>query len=85
VSDQGKSYWDILHSSSIIGGANALSSIAHNHQKTYIGWVKQSYPVTESIHQKVLSFPISPVMSSIIANGAVVTRNPPKTQYLQVC
>ena len=32
-------------------------------QKAYAGWNSQSYPVTEAIHEQVLSLPISPVMS----------------------
>lgn len=32
-------------------------------QKTYRAWSKQSYPITEAIHEQVLSLPMSPVMS----------------------
>lgn len=33
-------------------------------QKAYAGWNNQSHPVTEAIHEQVLSLPISPVMSN---------------------
>ncbi|MEY8239874.1 MAG: DegT/DnrJ/EryC1/StrS family aminotransferase [Cycloclasticus sp.] len=37
--------------------------IAPHHQKAYSMWNTQSYPVTEKIHNEVLSLPISPVLS----------------------
>jgi len=37
--------------------------IPPHHQKAYQAWSKQSYPLTEAIHQEVMSLPISPVMS----------------------
>lgn len=37
--------------------------IPPHHQRAYSAWRYQSYPVTEAIHQQVLSLPISPVMS----------------------
>jgi len=37
--------------------------IAPHHQKAYQAWAKQSYPITEAIHNEVLSLPISPVMT----------------------
>ncbi|QBZ83708.1 dTDP-3-amino-3,6-dideoxy-alpha-D-galactopyranose transaminase [Hydrogenovibrio crunogenus] len=36
--------------------------IAPHHQKAYQAWSNQSYPITEAIHNQVLSLPISPVM-----------------------
>tara|TARA_R110002012_G_scaffold199872_4_gene368814 strand:+ start:3374 stop:4498 length:1125 start_codon:yes stop_codon:yes gene_type:complete len=32
-------------------------------QQAYAGWNNQSYPLTETIHQQLLSLPISPVMT----------------------
>lgn len=37
--------------------------IAPHHQKAYADWAEQSYPVTEAIHNEVLSLPMSPVMT----------------------
>jgi len=37
--------------------------IAPHHQQAYASWSNQSYPNTESIHNQVLSLPISPVMT----------------------
>jgi dTDP-4-amino-4,6-dideoxygalactose transaminase len=37
--------------------------IPPHHQKAYQAWSNQSYPLTETIHQEVMSLPISPVMS----------------------
>lgn len=36
--------------------------IPPHHQPAYKEWVHQSYPITEVIHQEVISLPISPVM-----------------------
>ena len=38
--------------------------IAPHHQQAYMSWRKQSYPITEAIHNEVLSLPISPVMTN---------------------
>lgn len=37
--------------------------IAPHHQKAYQTWSNQSYPITEAIHNQVVSLPISPVMT----------------------
>jgi len=37
--------------------------IAPHHQKAYADWSSQSYPITEAIHNQVLSLPISPLMT----------------------
>ena len=37
--------------------------IAPHHQQAYKDWANQSYPITEAIHNEVLSLPISPVMT----------------------
>ncbi|MCC4288869.1 DegT/DnrJ/EryC1/StrS family aminotransferase [Vreelandella aquamarina] len=37
--------------------------IPPHQQKAYMQWKQQSYPLTEAIHQQVLSLPISPVMT----------------------
>ena len=37
--------------------------IAPHHQKAYQAWSTQRYPITEAIHNELLSLPISPVMS----------------------
>lgn len=37
--------------------------IAPHHQQAYKDWSNQSYPITEAIHNEVLSLPISPVMT----------------------
>jgi dTDP-4-amino-4,6-dideoxygalactose transaminase len=37
--------------------------IAPHHQQAYKDWSSQSYPITEAIHNQVLSLPISPVMT----------------------
>lgn len=38
--------------------------IPAHQQQAYHNWGSHSYPVTESIHQQILSLPISPVMAS---------------------
>lgn len=38
--------------------------IAPHHQKAYQAWSGMSFPLTEKIHEQVLSLPISPVMES---------------------
>jgi dTDP-4-amino-4,6-dideoxygalactose transaminase len=37
--------------------------ISVHHQQAYLEWAEQSYPVTEAIHNEVISLPISPVMT----------------------
>jgi len=37
--------------------------IAPHHQRAYQAWANQTHPITEAIHNEVLSLPISPVMS----------------------
>lgn len=37
--------------------------IAPHHQQAYKDWSNQSYPLTEAIHDQVLSLPISPIMT----------------------
>lgn len=37
--------------------------IPPHHQQAYKAWVNQRYPLTEAMHQEVISLPISPVMS----------------------
>lgn len=37
--------------------------IAPHHQKAYQAWSNQIYPITEAIHNEVLSLPISPVVT----------------------
>lgn len=37
--------------------------IAPHHQKAFNNWIQHSYPITERIHNEVLSLPISPVMT----------------------
>lgn len=39
--------------------------IPPHQQKAYASWNTRSYPLTEAIHQQVLSLPISPVMSDL--------------------
>ena len=45
--------------------------IPPHQQQAYFEWNKQNYPITEQIHNEVLSLPISPVMS-IAAVEAVI-------------
>ncbi len=47
---------------------NQIQSLIHypippHQQQAYQAWNQDSYPITEQIHQQVLSMPISPVMS----------------------
>ena len=37
--------------------------IPPHHQKAYSQWNEQTYPLSEDIHQQVLSLPISPMMT----------------------
>ena len=41
----------------------AKHKIPPHHQQAYKEWVNQRYPLTEAMHQEVISLPISPVMS----------------------
>jgi dTDP-4-amino-4,6-dideoxygalactose transaminase len=38
--------------------------IPPHHQQAYKQWINQDYPLTETLHQHVVSLPISPVMTS---------------------
>jgi len=47
---------------------NGVQTLIHypipaHHQRAYAHWSGQSYPLTEAIHEQVLSLPISPVMT----------------------
>jgi len=44
-------------------------------QKAYLSWNHRSYPVTEKIHQQVLSLPISPVLTDLEAERIVEVAN----------
>lgn len=46
---------------------NGVQALIHypippHHQKAYSDWSTQSYPITEAIHDQILSLPISPVL-----------------------
>ena len=46
---------------------NGVQTVIHypippHHQEAYSGWNHRSYPVSEIIHQEIISLPISPVM-----------------------
>lgn len=45
--------------------------IPTHHQKAYQGWSSQNYPLTESIHQQVISLPVSPVMTDEDIKGVI--------------
>lgn len=45
--------------------------IAPHHQKAYKGWEFQSYPITEAIHDEVLSLPIGPVLDDESVNRVI--------------
>jgi dTDP-4-amino-4,6-dideoxygalactose transaminase len=48
--------------------------IAPHQQQAYQEWIGQKYPLTESIHQEVLSLPMGPTMSleqAIVVSSAV--------------
>jgi dTDP-4-amino-4,6-dideoxygalactose transaminase len=49
--------------------------IAPHQQQAFQAWSKQSYPVTESIHQQVLSLPISPVIKAEEVNRVIEAVN----------
>lgn len=45
--------------------------IPPHRQQAYVQWQEQSYPLTETIHQQVLSLPISPVMTDKQVNAVI--------------
>lgn len=49
--------------------------IAPHQQQAYAHWNTQSYPITEAIHQQVLSLPISPVMNDDQVQQVIATCN----------
>ncbi len=49
--------------------------IPPHQQQAYASWQIQSYPLTEAIHQQVLSLPISPVMSKDDVQQVIVACN----------
>lgn len=49
--------------------------IAPHKQKAYRVWSTQSYPITETIHEQVLSLPMSPVMSDAQVQNTVAVIN----------
>jgi len=49
--------------------------IAPHQQQAYQAWSKQSCPLTESIHQQVLSLPISPVITAEEVNRVIEAVN----------
>lgn len=49
--------------------------IPPHHQQAYKQWNDQSYPLTEAIHQQVLSLPISPVMTDEQVQAVITAIN----------
>lgn len=49
--------------------------IPPHQQQAYADWNTQSHPVTEAIHQRVLSLPISPVMNDEQVNAVIAACN----------
>lgn len=49
--------------------------IPPHQQRAYQDWISQSYPLTEAIHQEVLSLPISPVMTDEEVSAVVSACN----------
>ena len=49
--------------------------IAPHHQKALSEWNSLSFPITETIHQKVLSLPMSPVMTMEEVTEVITTLN----------
>ncbi|MDP2244993.1 DegT/DnrJ/EryC1/StrS aminotransferase family protein [Pseudomonas sp.] len=49
--------------------------IPPHQQQAYAHWQAQSYPLTEAIHQQVLSLPISPVMSDTDVQQVIAACN----------
>lgn len=49
--------------------------IPPHQQQAYISWNTQCYPLTEAIHQQVISLPISPVMSDEQAQQVIAACN----------
>ncbi|MDR8015710.1 DegT/DnrJ/EryC1/StrS family aminotransferase [Ectopseudomonas guguanensis] len=54
--------------------------IPPHQQQAYKRWNDQSYPLTEAIHQQVLSLPISPVMTDDQVNAVIAACNSFKMQ-----
>ncbi|WP_419535972.1 DegT/DnrJ/EryC1/StrS family aminotransferase [Endozoicomonas sp.] len=57
-----------------------ISTLVHyptppHHQPAYSSWNKQSYPLSEQLHQEVLSIPISPVLNDNEVNLVVDALN----------
>jgi dTDP-4-amino-4,6-dideoxygalactose transaminase len=56
--------------------ANGVQSLVHypippHKQDAYKEWANKSYPISEQIHEQVLSIPMSPVMSSADINSII--------------
>tara|TARA_R110002050_G_scaffold167701_2_gene298643 strand:- start:15518 stop:16621 length:1104 start_codon:yes stop_codon:yes gene_type:complete len=56
--------------------ANGIQSLVHypippHKQDAYKEWANKSYPISEQIHEQVLSIPMSPVMSSADINSII--------------
>ena len=45
--------------------------IAPHHQEAYKEWSRGSYPITEAIHNDVVSLPISPVLNSVEVQSVI--------------
>lgn len=59
---------------------NGVQTLIHypippHHQKAYAEWSKESYPISEMIHQRELSLPISPVMTDEEADTVIALLN----------
>jgi dTDP-4-amino-4,6-dideoxygalactose transaminase len=47
---------------------NGIQTVVHypippHKQQAYVEWNKESFPISEKIHEQIISLPISPVMS----------------------
>ncbi|BBI60615.1 hypothetical protein HSBAA_19210 [Vreelandella sulfidaeris] len=49
--------------------------IPPHQQQAYAEWSAQKYPLTEAIHQQVLSLPISPVMTDEQVDAVIAACN----------
>jgi dTDP-4-amino-4,6-dideoxygalactose transaminase len=49
--------------------------IPPHQQRAYSQWSEKTYPLTESIHQQVLSLPISPVMTDEQVDAVIAACN----------
>lgn len=49
--------------------------IAPHKQAAFQNWSKQSYPITEAIHEKILSLPMSPVMTDEQVQTVITATN----------